>query len=182
MRHHPEVETRSTGKRSLPSSAPAWVRDEVEKREVHAEENRSAHGGGGLTVNEPHTYEPGNGRSFFADLRAAALGQADALERLARHREETRDLSSTDTQGGDFVPPAHLLDIWQEAVRGSAPFINTLTQRDITGYGDVIRLPQIATGAAVAAHQDGGAVQETDPVTATSATPTWRPPSGSTRT
>lgn len=167
MRHHPEVETRSSGKRSLPGSAPSWVRDELaEKREARPSEDRGLHGGGGLTINEPATYEKG-GRSFFADLRAAALGHADALERLARHREETRDLSSTDTQGGDFVPPAHLLDIWQEAVRGSAPFINTLTQRDITGYGDVIRLPQIATGAAVAAHQDGGAVQETDPVTAT---------------
>jgi HK97 family phage major capsid protein len=167
MRHPLNLETRSAGKRSLPTSAPEWVRDEItDKREARPSEDRGVHGGGGLTINEPATYEKG-GRSFFADLRAAALGQADALDRLNRHRAEVRDLNSTDTSGGDFVPPAHLLDIWQEAVRGSAPFISTLTARDITGYGDVIRLPQVATGATVAAHQDGGAVSETDPVTAT---------------
>lgn len=39
-------------------------------------------------THEPLTYEPGNGRSYFADLAGRAVGNHDAATRLARHATE----------------------------------------------------------------------------------------------
>jgi len=111
-------------------------------------------------------YTPTSHESYFADLYASSRGDAGALDRLRVHGEQ-RDLTSTDTAGGDFVPPQHLVTEWISAIRGSGPFIATLKDSGLPEGGDVVNVPRFNTGATVAAQQDGGSVSETDPVTDT---------------
>ncbi len=117
-------------------------------------------------LGERSPYTVKSSESYFADLYASSRGDAGALDRLRIHGEQ-RDLTSTDTAGGDFVPPQHLVNEWVEAVRGSGPFIATLTDSGLVDRGDVVNVPRLNTGASVAAQEDGGSVSETDPVTDT---------------
>lgn len=73
---------------------------------------------------EPLTYEKhSHGASFFRDLYGARQGQPDAQERLHRHHDEMRvelgerAVNSTDSTGGDFVPPLWLMDASQQGPR-----------------------------------------------------------------
>ncbi len=117
-------------------------------------------------LGERSPYTVKSSESYFADLYASSRGDAGALDRLRIHGEQ-RDLTSTDTAGGDFVPPTHLVTEWVEAVRGSGPFLATLKDSGLVDRGDVVNVPRFNTGATVAAQQDGGSVSETDPVTDT---------------
>jgi hypothetical protein len=85
-----------------------------EKRTAALAESRKESGvvtfGGAKVTREAMTYDKDGRNSYFRDLTAATIrGDRDAFERLYRHQSEidveTRDISRTDTSGGDFVPP-----------------------------------------------------------------------------
>jgi HK97 family phage major capsid protein len=128
---------------------------------------------------EPMTYDRGKDTSFFRDLVRMKLdGDLAAHDRLQRHLREldvVREhgtaeqrvfLSSTDGTGGDFVAPVYLFDDWLPVVRAGRPFANAVTQRPLPPNTDTLTIPRLATGSAMAAQADLGAVLETDPTTA----------------
>ena len=113
-------------------------------------------------------------RSFFGDVLSATKGDTRAAERLEAHGKqmaETRAINSTDTSGGDFVPPAYLLDQWIKLARAGRPFANAVNRQQLPAGTDSINLPKVSTGAAVAAQTDGNSVQSTDITTSTVTVP-----------
>jgi hypothetical protein len=80
---------------------------------------------------------------------------------------ERRDLSSTDTAGGDFVSPLYMVNDWINVIRMGRPFANAANNVPLPDNTDTIIWPKVTSGTATAAQADLGAVQETDPVTAT---------------
>ena len=128
---------------------------------------------------EPLTYEAGNGESFFRDQLHIKLGDQDAFRRLGDHRREMQvemgdgryALSSTDTAGGDFVPPLYLAEDWASVPHSSRPFTSALNRRALPPQTDVLNIPRVTTGASVASQADNTSVSATDPVTDTVATP-----------
>lgn len=119
-----------------------------------------------VTSEEPVYRRDRPERSFFQDAYAArVMGDQDAAERLRRNTAqvaERYDLNSTDGTGGYFVPPAWLQDEFLVLARASRPFANAVRRLPLPPNTDSINIPGLATGAAVAAQSDLGAVQETD--------------------
>jgi HK97 family phage major capsid protein len=130
-----------------------------------------------ITKEEP-TYRDGNApgdHSYYKDLWAATrYGDQDALARLQRNNEETRDLIRTDTTSvGEFVPPAWLLELYQPGIRASRRVTaNLVRQMALPGGTDSLNVPRISTNPTVAAQTtDNAAVNEVDTVSATVTAP-----------
>jgi len=124
------------------------------------------------------TYRRQGENSFFGDLvNATTRGDFAAGERLNRHRiemgdVETRDLSTTSTAGGGFVPPLYMGELWADVPRPGRPFADILPKIDLPAKGMSITLPRITTGAAVAVTtSENSSVNEVDIVEATVTTP-----------
>ena len=115
-------------------------------------------------VSEPEEYGPRGRRSWFADLvKAKMSADSAAAERLARQSEiSTRDLTSTDGAGGEFVPPTYMQADFLELARAGRPFANAVMGANLPPNTDSLNIPKLSTGTATAAQSDGGAVQETD--------------------
>jgi HK97 family phage major capsid protein len=126
-----------------------------------------------VETKEPLTYrQPRDGgtHSFFADLRAANVGDIDARERLQRHasemRVEKRDLTSTAGAGGEFIPPLWLMERWIPLLRSSRAIADSVTRLDLPAGTNAISLPKLSGGAATAIQaSENAAIQETDPTT-----------------
>lgn len=122
---------------------------------------------------EPETYRRGGTASYFRDLvRAQLHGSRDAIERLARNDREVkaelekRALSTTDGAGGEFVPPAWMMDEWVGLARASRVVANRLRSMPLPAGTDSINLPRLATGTAVAEQAtQNTAIQNTDATT-----------------
>jgi HK97 family phage major capsid protein len=127
-----------------------------------------------VTTKEPLTYRKaaeGGQHSFFKDQLAGQAGDYAAQQRLQRHmsemRVEMRDLTTTDTAGGDFVPPLYLQSRWVELRRAGRVTADLVANEELPPGVDTINLPKLSTGAAVAIQaSENSGVQETDPVTA----------------
>jgi hypothetical protein len=112
-------------------------------------------------VSEPRTYtqqSSARGVSFFKDIVDATVGQNYiARERLERHsREEeleTRDISTTVTAGGNFVPPNYLGEFYAEFAREGRPFADILPKQPLMTTGMSITIPRITTGTTVIVSQ-----------------------------
>lgn len=123
---------------------------------------------------EPRTYTPQSSRSgisFFKDVRDAALGNPDAAQRLARHAREVeveqRDLTTTVTAGGNFVPPNYLGEAYAQYARESRPVADVIPSMPLMSTGMSITIPRITTGTTVASQAtENTAVSETDIVEA----------------
>lgn len=128
---------------------------------------------GVAVTNEPERYGPRGERSWFADLYAAKMsGSSAAAERLARQSEiSTRDLTSTDGAGGEFVPPTYMQGEFLRLARAGRPFADAVQHATLPPNTDLLNVPKISTGTATAAQSDGGAVQETDATTGNVAVP-----------
>lgn len=133
-----------------------------------------------IRVAEAKTYDPGNvKRSYFLDLaRAHVQGDAEARQRLDRHAVEMqsapefRDLNRTDGTGGQFVPPAYLMDQFMNLRRAGRATANLVRNLPLPGGTDSINIPGLATGAATALQSaDNASVQETDPTDRTISAP-----------
>lgn len=111
------------------------------------------------------------GRSFFIDLVNAGRGDMEARTRLERHTHEVaverRDLSTTVTAGGNFIPPQYLGELYAELPRPGRPFADAIGARPLMATGMNLTVPRITTGTAVVLQAgDNAAVQETDVVEA----------------
>jgi HK97 family phage major capsid protein len=125
------------------------------------------------------TYARRGNHSFIADLIADATGSdVNAKERLYKHQREMadqpeyRDISTTATAGGGFVPPLYMGELWADIPRPGRPFADILPKIDLPAHGMSITLPRITTGAAVAVTtSENSSVNEVDLVEATVTTP-----------
>lgn len=119
---------------------------------------------------EPLTYERHAPNSIFRDMYHARQGDTKSRERLERHAAEMaveqsaeqRALNSSDSTGGEFIPPVWLQDQWIALPRAGRPVANTLNHVPLPPNTDTINLPKVSTGTAVAVQTDGNAVQSTD--------------------
>lgn len=105
---------------------------------------------------EPETYRRDNMRehSFFRDLWNANMrGDRQAAERLYRHRGEQRtvqDNTTTATDGGGFIPPRYLGDLYAPIARGGRPFADIIQKMPLPATGMTMTLPKVTTGVSVA--------------------------------
>jgi HK97 family phage major capsid protein len=145
------------------------ARDTIPPLEDEGGDDEGGNGGDGarrarvVTGKEPHTYRPDVPYSFFRDIYFAQKGDTDAQARLARHQQETRDVSTADPGAGVFVPPVYLADMWAELPREARPFADVLPTLPLPDVGMNFTIPRITTGTAVAVQAtEASAVQETD--------------------
>lgn len=127
-------------------------------------------------ISEPRTYDRDGRNSYFVDLALAnAPGQfnAEARERLNRHSHEVRvdakeyraNMSMTDGQGGEFVPPLWLVAQYVRLARASRVTADLCAKLPLPEGTDTISLPTVATGSSVAAQTEGSAASNTDMTT-----------------
>ncbi len=116
-------------------------------------------------------------RSYFRDLYLSKLkGDRGAADRLDQHSlavaTEKRDIDTTDTSGGEFVPPLWLIDDYVAKARAGRVTADLCSKFPLPPGTDSINVPRITTGSAVAAQAtQNNALQETDLVTATVTAP-----------
>ena len=142
--------------------------------EQSEERGLSIYAGDGHVKREEKTYTERSsytGRSFFLDLYMSTLGDGEARERLERHTREVamerRDLTTTVTAGGNFIPPQYLGELYAELPRSARPFANAIPNRPLMATGMNITIPRITTGTSVAAQAtENTAISETDIVEA----------------
>ena len=116
------------------------------------------------------TYRPDAGTSFFADGILAHRGDKGALERLERNNreyaiEKRAGVNQTATSGGEFSPPLWLTDFFP-LLRAGRPVVDAIGTMPLPAGTNSINLPGITTGDSTAVQTDGGAVSNTDLVTA----------------
>lgn len=115
---------------------------------------------------EPETYRRGGEVSYFRDLYMATThGRRDSIERLARNDQEVRAIGTTDTAGGEFVPPLWMVEDYEKVARAGRVVADRLNRQPLPGGTDAISLPIISTGTSVAEQTEGQALSETDMVT-----------------
>ena len=116
-------------------------------------------------------------RSYFRDLYLSKVsGDSAASERLAQHSlhvaTESRDNNTTDTTGGEFVPPLWLIDEYVAKSRAGRVTADLCNKFALPAGTDSINVPAITTGTSVAAQAtQNTAVSETDLVTASVTAP-----------
>lgn len=134
-----------------------------------------------VEVNEPLTYQKGNGRSYFRDLAHQAVGMASesAKDRLRRHAvdvetdkeirkvakvgDEYRNLDRNDGTGGYFVPPLWMMQRFIELARAGKAYANLVPTEMLPAGTDSLNIPKVNSGTAVAVQTaDNAAIQETD--------------------
>jgi len=111
--------------------------------------------------------------SYFRDLYLSKTkGDREATDRLSGHALATRDINTTDTSGGDFVPPAYLVNEYIAKARAGRITADLCSKFALPGGTDSINFPAITTGTANAAQaSQNSALQETNLVTATVTAP-----------
>ena len=112
-------------------------------------------------------------RSYFRDLYLSKTkGDREATDRLSGHALATRDINTTDTSGGDFVPPAYLVNEYIAKARAGRITADLCSKFALPGGTDSINFPAITTGTGQAAQaSQNSALQETNIVTATVTAP-----------
>lgn len=148
-----------------------------EKRTAELAESRKESGvvafGGVKVTREAMTYDKDGKNSYFRDLTAATIrNDRDAFERLYRHQNEVavenRDISRTDTAGGDFVPPLYLVNEFAEFARAARVSADQLTGMALPVGTDSINIPAITLGTKTAFQSaDNQATTTRDMVTST---------------
>jgi HK97 family phage major capsid protein len=108
------------------------------------------------------TYHPGGEHSIFRDmLRSEVHHDRSAAERLSRHAAEVRDLSQTDSAGGQLVAPVYLQNEFVSFARAGRPVADLIGSRPLPST-DTFYLPTMDGGTATGAQTENGAVTETD--------------------
>lgn len=122
-------------------------------------------------VSEPSVYRKGDSTSgsYFRDLTAASLNRGDvqgSIERLRRNDQEQRAISTTDGAGGEFVPPAWMIQDYVALARAGRVTADLFTRQALPTGTDSINLPKITTGTSTAEQSSqNSAVSNTDIVT-----------------
>ena len=128
---------------------------------------------------EPLTYRQGGEHSYFKDLalsQAPGIWDGEARARLQRHAAEvsieTRtNMSRTDGQGGEFVPPLWLINQYISLARAGRVTADLASKYELPQGTDSINMPKISTGATVTATTDNQSISNTDITTATVTAP-----------
>jgi len=154
-------EARERTEKTLEASIPPAAEREAESRKP-----ATARG----TQRTERTYRPDFGPSYFADLILASKRDQGALDRLERNNREyaieTRaGVNQTATSGGEFSPPLWLPEFFP-LLRAGRPTVNAIGSMPLPPATNSINLPGITTGDTTAVQSDGGAVSNTDLVTA----------------
>jgi hypothetical protein len=136
-------------------------------------------------------YGPDSERSWFLDCAFANAGdtilrevipppnvgsQAEAMQRLASVGRERRDLTTTATAGGNFVPsgspPSYVAEAFAVGARNAAVLASSLRSEPLPPSGMTVTTGRLTTGGTtVVQASENAATSETDPVTATSSSP-----------
>lgn len=124
-------------------------------------------------IDEPVVYRRGGTDSFFRDrFHAVQTQDRSALDRLARNNKvwqveaEKRALNTTPGSGGDFAPPAWMVDEFVALARPGRPLANLVHTAPLPSGVSSINLPRVATGSTVAVQgTQNTAVSNTDPTT-----------------
>lgn len=95
---------------------------------------------------EPLTYDRNGGNSFFRDL---AINDIDAQRRLAQHDMECRAAGVTPGQGGNFAPPAWLVEDFAEGVRPERVLANIIPNVDLPKGVSSVNIPRFTNTAGV---------------------------------
>jgi HK97 family phage major capsid protein len=110
---------------------------------------------------EEPTYTPERNYSFFADIAYPSMNPG-AAERLRRHAEETRDVTTGDPGAGGLVPPGWLTD-YAPLARAPRAFANLVPALPLPESGTDFKVPRVSTGASVdVQNPQNSAVSETD--------------------
>jgi HK97 family phage major capsid protein len=136
--------------------------EENELREQRAAASRlelSKPGPGWRVTGEPGIYQdplkvPG-GPSFFKDLRNARQGDWAAAERIQRNHAaqlETRtgDMTTVSGAGGQFAPPAWLVDEFIALARPGRVTANLCNHNELPSGVSSINLPKVSSGTTTA--------------------------------
>jgi len=119
-------------------------------------------GTGNFYTSDSNIYNPESRDSYFFDQYKSGQGDSGARERLDRHSmqfradERTRNVpefraaSTTAGAGGEFAPPIWLIDKYIAAVRPARATADAVTKLPLPPGQDLINVPKIATGTAVA--------------------------------
>lgn len=102
--------------------------------------------------------------------------QAEAMQRLASVGRERRDLTTTATAGGNFVPsnspPSYVADAFAVGARNAAVLASQLRSEALPPVGMTVSTARFSTGGTtVVQSSENSATSETDPVSATSSSP-----------
>lgn len=118
---------------------------------------------------EEATYRPNGDHSFFRDL---ALGgrDADAMQRLQRHKAETETRNVSSVSNG-FIPPVYLSNLWISTARPGRVWADALTKAPLPDVGTSFTIPKLSSGGTVASQTDGASVSQTDVTTSTLTVP-----------
>lgn len=114
---------------------------------------------------------------FLRDVyRASCRGDATAMQRLQRHWEQSQAAggiearadqgNTTDTSGGEFVPPLWLQSEWVRLPRAGRPAAQAIQNRPLPPGTDSINLPKLTTGTAMGVQTEAGTVTSQAIVTA----------------
>ncbi|MFC7447654.1 phage major capsid protein [Rhodococcus daqingensis] len=148
-----------------------------ERREIEAGKVRTPAPGtfanerrvGGFTVRDSSVYRPDNGTevSFLRDLYNARRGDWGAADRLQRNNREMRALTTTATDGGEFAPPGHLVELYARHAKASRVFAEVLGPNVLPAGVSSINIPRVSSGTSVAVQAaQNTALSETDLVSA----------------
>ncbi len=160
---------------------------EAEKREANAAAHRVSSGYPGTSttalpgrasatrVSGGETYHRGeSSHSFFRDLHNAQLGDWNAAERLQRNNQEvgleSRALGNTGAtggSGGEFAPPAWLVDDFIKLARPGRVTADLFHREDLPPDVSTVNLPRVLTGTTTAVQStQNSALSQTDMTTA----------------
>jgi len=123
-------------------------------------------GSGSFYTSDSGIYTPESRDSYFYDLFKSGQGDSGARERLDRHSmqfradERTRNVaefraaSTTSGAGGEFSPPLWLIGNFVAAVRPARATADAITNLQLPPGTDLLNIPKISTGTAVALQQN----------------------------
>jgi HK97 family phage major capsid protein len=127
--------------------------------DLYGKGNRNARGNGWenrTQVGAEEVYRPDVEQSFFADMYASRRGDWAAAERLSRNNSlrarEVRagDMTTVGGAGGQFAPPAWLVDEWIALARPGRVMADLMTKQSLPEGVSSLNLPKISTGSTTA--------------------------------
>jgi HK97 family phage major capsid protein len=155
-------EARERTEKTLEASVPPAAEREADNRKP-----ATARG----SMKSELTYRPDTPTSFFRDLRDANRGDQRAYERLERNNREwdtiqqRAGVNQTLTSGGEFSYPVWLAE-YAPKLRAGRAITDAIGTEPLPPGTNSINLPSITTASSTAVQTDGGAVSNTDLVTA----------------
>jgi len=156
-----------------PHGAHSWFRDLLELA-FREHERNAAHEARLAGIPVRHDRVGGSGH-FPHHVHGGVEEAERRLRQLGKHLLETRDLTTTATDGGGFIPagvPAHVSDAFMLAARSRGVLPSVFPREPLPDKGMVVKTPRISSGADTAAlASENAAVNEVDIVEAVVSSP-----------